>query len=221
MTARQRNRIPPPQVLAACILVVSALIVFVSSPTPLGGVVLLFALMLAWLLALGSRTGWTLVLLGSVLGLLTSPSHSGGSPGIMATALTIACLLAPSSLRYTWREIGIDSWSARSSVQFNALCGRLLQGSYGFLARVAGWSGNEDQWGRSYDLLAWRLGGLALFLLFPLTLADRWEKASHTSIADGLARVIWLGWAIAVVAFLVTLTRAALQHARTRRRQGS
>jgi len=213
--ARQRS--PRPQLLAACILAVSNLAVFVLSPSPLGGVALLLALLLAWLLVLGSRIGWTLALLGSVLGLITWASDSGGNLGVLTATFTIVCLLAPSSLRYTWREIGIDSWSAKASLQCTLLSRRLNQTAYGLLARVAGWSGSEDRWRRSYDLLAGRLGGLALVLLFPLTLTYRWEQASHSSIADGLARLIWLSWAIAVVAFLVALTLAASQRSRARR----
>jgi hypothetical protein len=205
------------QLLAACILAVSNLAAFSLSPSPLGGMAVLFAFVLAWLLILGSRVGWTLALLGSAVGLVSPASHT---PGILgANAFTIVCLLAPSSIVYTWKTPpSVASISIVIRPRIKSLVERVVEIGYGLVAQAAGWADSEGSQ-RSYSLLAWRLGGLALFLLFPLTLAYRWEQASHCLLADGLAKVTWIGWALVVMAFAVTLALSARQSVQTRRQR--
>jgi hypothetical protein len=95
-----------------------------------------------------------------------------------------------------------------------AACSRLV-------AQAAGWTGAGDGWGRSYNLLAWRLGLLVVFMSFPLAFTYQWQQSSHSSLADGLATATWMTWVIVVLAFGVTLMLSFWQRAQARRHRRS
>jgi hypothetical protein len=217
MLDQKRLPLSRSQGLAAFILAVSNLAAFAISPSALGGATVLFALLLGWLLVRGSRAGWMLALIGSASGLMVADSP--GSIG--AAAITIGCLLVPSSVEYTWKRSGAASAGTWTPSRFKRLIELAGQVVYRLVAQAAGWSYDREVLGRSYGLLAWRLGGLALFLLLPLTLIYRWEQASHSPVAGDLVKVTWMSWAIVVVAFLVALMLVAWQHAPGRRRRRS
>jgi hypothetical protein len=215
-----RWRPPPlrPQTLAAYILAVSNLAVFLTSPSGFGAMAVLFALVLAWLLILGSRVGWTLAFLGCVAGLLAPVSHSPAFLG--AAALTIGCLLAPSSIEYTWKgSLGAASPRAGMPLGLKMLAERAAGFGCRLVAEAAGWT-NDDAEERSYNLLAWRLGVLAVFLTFPLVFVYRWDQGTHSSFPHELGKVTWLLWVSVVVTLILALVLVARQHALTRHRRG-
>lgn len=214
-----RWRLPPlrAQTLAACILALSNLAVFLTSPSGFGAVAVLFALMLAWLVVLGSRVGWTVALLGCVAALLAPVSHSPEFLG--ATALTIACLLTPSSIEYTWKGyLGAASRSAGMPLGLKMLAERAAGIGYRLVAQAAGWT-DDDAGEHNYNLLAWRLGVLAVLLSFPLVIVYRWDQATRSSFPHELGKATWLLWASVVATLMVALVLAARQHALTRHRR--
>ena len=209
---------PKAQAIAACVLALSNVAAVLISPSLLGGVAVLSAFVVAWLLALGSRIAWTLAVLGSFAGLLGNP-HALGV--VAAAFLTVVCLFVPSSIRYTWMESAVGRSRRAKPEKHIALTVRARAVVNRFVAWAAGWRQNGDNLIRRYDLLAWRLGGLAVFLLFPLALTNRWEQTSSSSLAEVVARLTWIGWAIVVVAFVVALTLSARQHVQEKWYRGS
>lgn len=221
MLGRLPRALPKSQLLAACIFVLANAVAFSISPSLLGGSVVLAAVLFSWLLIRGSRVGWTVVLFGAIASLTGSRSEFLVA---VVGVLTSICLLAPSSMKYTWK-VSTPGGNADAAIamRISLLVERSRAAAYRVLAQAAGWADSDldEDFRRTYTLLAWRLGWLAILLLIPLTLTYRWDQASHSAVANGLAKAIWMGWALVVVAFAVTLLILAWQGARELSRHGN
>jgi hypothetical protein len=190
-------------------MIAANLVSFGVSPSALGVVAVALSALLAWLLFRRSRAAWVVAIVGSGADIVMFAVSADSAALAGVSAIVLACLLAPSSVRFIWGE------SSERSVQkmpFRSSLEAARGAGYAVLARFAGWSVQQNNERRTFGLLAWRLGVSAVLLLIPLTSSYRWDRTSNSGVVHGLASAMWTLWALVVVSFVIVLGLLMFQH---------
>jgi hypothetical protein len=211
------RRAPRWLVLAAAVFVVQTLVIFAEQPGVIEISAVAIAMLLGWLLLLGSRTAWVLGVLSAV-GRVVDLAASGSSHwGVAVDGLVIICLFVPASIRFVWAERG-----GRLGPRWRLSESRVY-GWAGSSRFVSKWYGNPPIGGshhdsegkrRSYGPLLWRLGVTCVVLLMLGGAAYGWKEGSgrDSDLAQEVSRIIWLANTVAELAFVAVAALAIYRH---------
>jgi hypothetical protein len=202
-------------VAASALLIVEAVVLLATSPGDLTAVSLVVSVLLSALVLRGSRLVWVIIVLAAGSQIVSSVTLKEQYLSLATGAIMAGCLLAPSSVRFVWRQ-GSPSggpwlvvWSLSRKI---AAAGR-----YG-LSHLAGWDSDEANRvsagkRRSYSLLVWRLGVGSVLLLLLVGGTYEWQQNSggDSPFINAIARITWTCWAVVQVAFIVSVV-IALHH---------
>jgi hypothetical protein len=203
---------------AAAAIVAGNFAQLLISPTYFGVVALALAILLAWLLVRRDRIAWMITCLSAGGQLAILAVHGKFGLAAATDCIVLICLLAPPALRSVWRDqpklaSSSDGGGAETSDSFaeNIIYARLI--------RIADWSINAL--GGSASEAAWRLGAAAILFLVPVTFTYNWGNRSHSELASIIANVMWICWALTVVAFVSALLLILASHYTSANRSSS
>lgn len=197
----------------------AAVVIFLGDPKAINGAYLAVMALISVAGALGSRIGWSLLLLiaGTVVVEFVLSAQSGLLAALWA-GIAIA-LLAPSSVWFVWRQPRQDLiptlpgvgryWSAIRTAMYSAI------------ARLAQWEAGQLEEGafyrRSFSVLLWRLGYCCVGLFFAYVVSFNVQSGGNgggVGIVDVVVVVSRVGFVICFILFLGVVFAAALARIR-------
>jgi hypothetical protein len=185
----------------------AAAVIFFGDPKGINGVYLAGMALISIAGALGSRIGWScLLLIAGTIVIEFLLSAQSALSGAVWSGVAIA-LLTPSSVRFVWRRERQPLIATLPAVGRYWLASRAML--YGFIAWLAQWEAGQLEKGvvlrGSFSILRWRLGYCCAVLFFIYLVAFNVQSADDggsSGVVDVVVTASRTGFMICLLLFL-------------------